>query len=244
MIDLAAAAGCAVVAGAGSLLVPRLIAPLPEPAPLEPSDDPADEPVEGDPPKEPYADIAALPGLAWKSAVVGALAGAVLGARLGWAWPLLYLLPLVPALVALALIDWRTHLLPTRLVWPLTGVTAGLVLVTGLAAGDPADLVRSGLGFLVAYGSFFLLWWIHPRGLGYGDVRLSGVLGLALGYLGWGELVTGLYAGFLLGGLGGGLLTLLKVVGRRAFPFGPFMVVGALAGVVWGQWVLDRLVTG
>ena len=104
--------------------------------------------------------------------------------------------------------------------------------------------MRSGLGFLVAYGSFFLLWWIHPRGLGYGDVRLSGVLGLALGYLGWGELVTGLYAGFLLGGVGGGLLTMLKVLGRRAFPFGPFMVLGALAGVVWGPWVLDRLVTG
>ncbi len=54
----------------------------------------------------------------------------------------------------------------------------------------------------------------------------------------------GLYAGFLLGGVGGGLLSVLKVVQRKAFPFGPFMVVGALLGVLCGAQVLDRLVVG
>ena len=75
-------------------------------------------------------------------------------------------------------------------------------------------------------------------------MRLAGVLGLALGYLGWGELLVGLYAGFLLGGVGGGLLSVLKVVERKAFPFGPFMVAGALLGVLCGAQALDRLVVG
>ena len=210
MIEVLAALGCAALAGAGSAVVPRLVAPLPEP-------DPPAHPVEGDPPKQPYADIAALPHLAAKTAVAGALAGAVIGGRLGWTWPLLYLLPLVPVLVALALVDWRTHLLPTRLVWPATGVTAVLVVVTGLVTGDADDLARSALGFLVAYGSFYALWWIYPRGLGFGDVRLAGVLGLALGYLGWGELLVGLYAGFLLGGVGAACSRWSRSWGARHF---------------------------
>ena len=57
-----------------------------------------------------------------------------------------------------------------------------------------------------------------PARLGYGDVRLSGVLGIALGYLGWGPLLVGVYAGFLLGGVGGGLLSVLRVVDRKAYP--------------------------
>ena len=72
-----------------------------------------------------------------------------------------------------------------------------------------------------------MLWYIHPRGLGYGDVRLSGILGIALGWVGYGrELVVGIYAAFLLGGVGGALLSRLRIVDRKGFPFGPFMFVG------------------
>lgn len=239
MIDVVAAVGCGAVAGVGCLAVPRLIAALPEPA--EP---PTRE--EGDPVKVAYAEIAAAPLLATRAALVGALVGGVLGARLGWSWPLLPLLAVVPVLVALAVVDWRTHLLPVRLVWPATLLAA--VLVAAAALLDPAAgvdaLVRAALGFVVAYGTFYLLWLVHPRGLGFGDVRLAGLLGLLLGLLGWGELLVGLYAGFLLGGVVGGLLTLVKVLGRRAFPFGPFMVAGALVGVVWGEPLLRGLVRG
>jgi leader peptidase (prepilin peptidase)/N-methyltransferase len=75
--------------------------------------------------------------------------------------------------------------------------------------------------------------------MGYGDVRLSGVLGIVLGYLGWGPLLVGVYAGFLLGGLGGTLLTVLRIVDRKAYPFGPFMLLGALVGVLWGSDVAE-----
>ncbi len=93
----------------------------------------------------------------------------------------------------------------------------------------------------VAFAAFFLLWFIYPRGMGFGDVRLSGVLGLALGYLGWSEWGVGLYGGFLLGAVIGGVLSLLKVVDRKGYPFGPFMLVGALLGVLVGQPLIDAI---
>jgi leader peptidase (prepilin peptidase)/N-methyltransferase len=222
------------------LMVPDIVRRVPEPLP-----DP-DTPVDDadTEPKELYADIADLPGLAAKAALASAAAGAVVGAAVGTDWPLLFLLPLVPICVALAVIDWRTRLLPTKVIAPTYLLTVVLVLVTFAVTRDTDDLLRAGLGWLVCGGSFFVLWFVHPRGLGYGDVRLAGVLGIALGYLGWGELLVGLYAGFLLGGVGGGLLSLLRVVERRAFPFGPFMLVGALVGIAVGDEVLRSLVGG
>jgi leader peptidase (prepilin peptidase)/N-methyltransferase len=92
------------------------------------------------------------------------------------------------------------------------------------------------------------MWFIYPRGLGYGDVRLSGLLALTLGWLGPAPLVLGIYTGFLLGGFGGLLLSAVRVFHRRHYPFGPFMVVGAWAGIVFTSqlgggygWVVTRL---
>jgi leader peptidase (prepilin peptidase) / N-methyltransferase len=193
------------------------------------------------PPKEPYADIAALPGLAWKTAVATGLVAAVLAASVGWSWSLLFLMPLAPVGVTLALVDWRTTLLPTRIIAPTYLVTIVAVVAAGLADGDRDALVRALVGWAVTGGFFFVLWFIYPRGLGYGDVRLSGVLGMALGYLGWPELATGIYGAFLVGGLGGALLSALRIVDRKRFPFGPFMLVAALAAVAVGPWLTHRL---
>jgi leader peptidase (prepilin peptidase)/N-methyltransferase len=187
-------------------------------------------------PKELYATIAALPGLGWKCAVASAVAAGLLGARIGWDWALLPWLALTPVGVALAVVDWRTRLLPTRIIAPLYVVVIDLCVLASLLSGEWGDLRRAGWGWVLGGGTFLVLWLVYPRGMGYGDVRLSGVLGIALGYLGWGQLVVGVYAGFLLGGVGGTLLTVLRIVDRRAYPFGPFMLLGALAGVLWGGW--------
>ena len=235
------------VAGA---LVPRLIASVPEPEPEEPgepeqheaaeADETAADETEPEEPKELYADIAARPGLLWKCALASAVSAAAIGLVLGWSWSLLVVLPLVPIGVALAVIDWRTRMLPTRLIAPAYAVTIVAILVAWLADGRHlADLERAALGWLVYGGMFFVLWFVYPRGLGYGDVRLSGVLGLALGWVGWSELLLGIWNGLLLGGIIGGVLAL--VTRRRDYPFGPFMLVGALLGVVLGQPVMSAL---
>jgi leader peptidase (prepilin peptidase)/N-methyltransferase len=104
---------------------------------------------------------------------------------------------------------------------------------------DWAALGRAGLGWALGGGTFFLMWFIYPKGLGYGDVRLAGLLSMALAWVGWAEFAVGMYAGFLLGGVVGGVLTLARVMDRRRYPFGPFMVLGALLGLAFGQALAD-----
>ena len=246
--NLDTAAVCAVIGAAGGLLVPLLVGRLPEPEPAsiratvpaaadgtsEPTPKPEPEP------KPLYADLAAHPGLAWKCALWSAGLAAVVGLATGWVWPLLYLLYLVPVGVALGYVDYRTRLLPTRIIAPSYLVVAVLVLVCFAIERDPDDLVRAGLGWLLSGLVFWFLWRFTP-GMGYGDVRLSGVLGLALGYLGWGELLIGMYAGFLVGTVGWIPLRLLRITKDRHFPFGPFMLLGAVVGIAWGAPILARL---
>lgn len=230
-------------------LVPMVIARVPEPEPEPTSDEAGNHAQPGEPaepsaggrveeePKELYADIARTRGLRLKAAVATAVVAGSMGGTVGWSPALSFLLYLAVVGTALAVIDWRTRLLPTRLIAPSYLIVAVLAAASAWAENDLDALVTAGLGWLVAGGAFFLLWFIYPRGMGYGDVRLSGVLGIALGYLGWSELLVGVYAGFILGGFGGLLLSLLRIVDRKAYPFGPFMLVGAVVGVVLGPHV-------
>lgn len=230
--------GCfALLCGLLALATPRVVAALPEPDPdPQPEvDGEVDEARAADPPKEPWIDIAATPRLALRCAAIAVVVAAVVGWRLGATWTVLPWLVLVPAGVALAVIDWRTRLLPTRLVWPTYAVVAALVLAASLLSGDPAAILRAVIASAAAFALFFVLWFVSPRSLGFGDVRLAAVLGLALGHLGTGEAVLGLYGGFLIGGVAGLVMRMVGMLApKQHIPFGPFMLVGALAGVLWG----------
>ena len=251
-LDTALVAGAVgVVSGA---FVPRLIARVPEPAPEpEPSLTPApneatfSRPV--DEPKELYADVAELPGLRWKAALACGVAAGLMGGRIGWHPALLFLVYLVPVCVALSVIDWRTRYLPTWLIAPSYVVVAALAVLAALITSDWEALMLSAIGWVSAY-LFFAVLWLLPGGMAYGDVRLAGVLGMALGWLGVPQLVLGLYTGFLLGGVVGLVLNAVKVFHHRHSPFGPHMVLGALLGVVVPEqlgaaygWVISGLVS-
>lgn len=212
---LLGAVGC----GLAGLSVPRLIAAIPEPE--QPAED-----------KTPYAAIAAGPRLAAGAVLTSALLGAVLGWVLAGTAHLVLWWPLVPIGVALAVVDWRTRLLPTWVIAPTYGLVLVAALIALLIEHDLDDLLRAAYGWAIAGGLFLLLWVVYPRGMGYGDVRLSGILGIALGHVGWPALITGLYSGFLLGAVIGGVLSLARVVDRKGYPFGPFMLVGAVVGIV------------
>ena len=100
---------------------------------------------------------------------------------------------------------------------------------------------------VAVFAFFYALWWVHPAGMGFGDVRLSAVLGFALAYLGWPELVVGVYAAFLAFALPGLLVAVLRRdrgVLKAAYPFGPFLLAGALAGVVLGDLLWSGLASG
>lgn len=134
---------------------------------------------------------------------------------------------LAAAGIALALIDGRSRRLPKSIVYPSYPVL--LILLTGASAvsGDWSALLRAVIGCVVCFALYFACWFAYPAGMGYGDVTLSGLLGMALGYLSWSALVVGTFAAFLVGGIVGAVLLAATHRGRKAaIAFGPFMVVG------------------
>jgi len=234
---LVAAFVAAVLAGLGGLLVPMLVARVPEPAPKEDAD--TDEP-----PKMLYADIAARPGLGVRSALLSAVAGALIGAATGLDWPLLWLVPLTPVAVALSVIDWHTRLLPRLVVVPATLAAVVVLAVVGLATGEREALVRALVAMVLGRSFFWVLWFVRSAGMGFGDVRLAAPVGLVLGWTGWGALAIGVWASFVLFVVPA-LVVLLarrdRSLLKKSFPFGPFMVAGALVGLVWGTALAGRI---
>ena len=211
----------------GGLLLPEIVRSVPEHVASGPL-------PEGEPEPPTYAEVAAMPGLRLLGAVLGALASVVVAVCVapGWAWG--YLLPVTPLLVALAVIDARTRLLPTRLVLPATGL---VLVVAGVEAlvSDTGPPVRAVITLVVVRSLFWVLWRVRSAGLGFGDVRLSALVGLMLGRVGLIATGVGVYLPFLLLGLPGLVLALARrdrSLLRRAYPFGPFLVLGVYLGLV------------
>lgn len=204
---------------------PEVLRRVPEPP--EPADD-----------KVTYAALADTrhlrPGLAMGAAAMAAV--------VAWRGDIPELLPVWAVLAGvgawLAFIDWRTQLLPYLIVAPLYLVTLALVALGALLLDDRDVLVHALIANVVVYVLFRLMYWIGTRffggAFGYGDVRLSGVLALALGALGASEVLVGMYAGFILGAVLGLVLARLKIIDPRGYAFGPYMVVGAMIGAAWG----------
>ncbi len=247
--QLAAGLLCLVLCGALGWFVPAFIAMIPEPADEEPAPPEEAEATEEErrlfsselppaPPKEPYTDIAAQPGLAARTAWASAVAGAGIGAAVGWSGALVYLVPFVPVAVALFVVDRRTTLLPSWVIKPAYPVLVGLILVAAFIDRDLEALKGAGWGWLVV-GGWFLVFWLLTRGggWGYGDVRLSGLLGLALGYLGWPETLGGLLLIFICGAVGAIAQAVRRKSLKGRLPYGPYMLVGAWLGVVLGPWL-------
>ena len=140
--------------------------------------------------------------------------------------------------IALAMIDLDTHTLPNPLVLPAYVVGAALLGAAAIIGGNYGDLLRAGIGAVVLFALYFLLALIYPGGMGFGDVKLAGVLGLFLGWLGWGALCIGAFAAFFLGGIFGIVLLTIRRAGRKTrIPFGPWMLAGAGVGIFAGQQV-------
>jgi leader peptidase (prepilin peptidase) / N-methyltransferase len=155
------------------------------------------------------------------------------GEGLGWAVPAYLALAFV--CLVLAVIDATTRLLPDRITYPAFPVVLALLVVASVGLGDPGRLARGILAALAVGGFFLLLALISPRGMGLGDVKLAPTLGLALGWLSWGTVAVGIFTGFLLGGLAGlAAVVALGLTRKSLLPFGPWLVAGALLGVLAG----------
>ena len=148
---------------------------------------------------------------------------------------LLALIYLAAISVALTMIDLDTHTLPNRIVLPAYIVGAVLLGASSLIIGDWEALIRAAIGMAALYVAYFIMLLAYPGGMGFGDVKLAGVLGLYLAWFGWGPLAVGAFAAFVLGGIFSILMLLLRKVNRKSgIPFGPWMLAGAWVGIFAG----------
>jgi len=142
--------------------------------------------------------------------------------------------------VALAMIDIDVKRLPDVLTLPSYGVMAVLLGVAALAHHDVEPLLRAAEAAAAVFAVYFALWFAYPSGMGFGDVKLSGVLGGYLGWLSWSAVGVGVFLGFVYGAVFGIGLLLFAGGGRKTkVPFGPFMLVGALSGILFGAPLVD-----
>jgi leader peptidase (prepilin peptidase)/N-methyltransferase len=161
-------------------------------------------------------------------------------ARFGFTPALPAYLYLAAVAVALTMIDADVRRLPDSIVLPsyLVGV---LLLVPVAAVGSDWASFGRGIAAMAVLGAcYFAIAFLYPAGMGLGDVKLAGLLGLYLGWLGWSSVVVGTFGGFLLGGVVGAALLLTGRAGRKSqIPFGPYMLAGALLAVFFTSRVTD-----
>jgi leader peptidase (prepilin peptidase)/N-methyltransferase len=172
-----------------------------------------------------------------ESATAVLFAGVAL--RFGASWTLPAFLVLVAGLLALAFTDLEHLLLPVRIVYPVLGLVSAFLVLAAAVTGEWSRLGVAAASGLVAFAAFYALNFINPKWMGFGDVRLSGVIGLSLGWLGASIAVLGFFAAFLFGAVVGVGLILTKHIERSGhIPFGVFLALGAFLAIFAGQPVV------
>jgi leader peptidase (prepilin peptidase)/N-methyltransferase len=142
--------------------------------------------------------------------------------------------------IALAAIDIECHRLPNAIVLPSYPVLALLLAAPLLWQHDYWALLRTAIGCAALFGSYFALALAYPKGMGFGDVKLAGLIGAMLGWLSYSALLVGAFAAFLLGGVAGiAVIASRRGTGKTPLPFGPFMLAGAALALYLAQPILD-----
>jgi leader peptidase (prepilin peptidase) / N-methyltransferase len=174
--------------------------------------------------------------------LVEAATGALFAAaalRFGASWQLPAFLVLFAALLAISAVDLELYIVPNRIVYPALFLSVPLLVVAAALDGDWRSLRDAALGGALGWGLLFVVHVISPGGMGFGDVRLAGLIGVHLGWLSVGHVLVGLFLGFLLAAAVGVVLIAAKVLTRKAkVPFGPFLAAGAVIAVLAGDPLL------
>jgi leader peptidase (prepilin peptidase)/N-methyltransferase len=231
-VTVAAAATAGLLAGrAASRHTARLLAaPQPavlQPAALQPAVPQPAAPQRADPPPGGRRTRVAL--------ILGtALACVVMALRFGPTPALPAFCYLAGIGMPLAVIDTRCRRLPDALILPSYPIALALLGIAALLLpGGGRQFLTAVLGLALAWAFFLLQVLIYPAGLGWGDVKLSGLLGLYLGWLGPGALAAGLFLGYLSAAAAGlGLIATRRASRKSHLAFGPFLLGGALAAVL------------
>jgi leader peptidase (prepilin peptidase) / N-methyltransferase len=133
--------------------------------------------------------------------------------------------------LALAVIDIEHRRLPDAIVLPGYPLLTAALLASAAWQHDWWSAGRAAIGAAALFTFYLALAVAHPAGMGFGDVKLAGLVGGVLAYFSWSALLLGAFAALLLGAVYGAALIATRRGGRAAMPFGPFMVAGALLAV-------------
>lgn len=166
-------------------------------------------------------------------------------ATVGWSWTLLPALWLIPVGVAVATIDLRTLIVPTRIVWPALAVAVALSVGAAVASGQLGRLGTAAVGLATLAVPLFLLWFAIPAGMGFGDVRLATLLGWTVGFYAGTQAVAGAILAVVLlcvasiVGLVVGIVA-MGARGRKAkVPFGPALAAAAYFCILFAQPIVE-----
>jgi leader peptidase (prepilin peptidase)/N-methyltransferase len=172
----------------------------------------------------------------WLNAVTAAFFGLAIW-RLGLSPELPAVLVFIFGGVLLAVIDWRVHRLPTKIIYyTLAGVLGGLIFAS-IVERDWMPLVTAVAGGLLFTNVFFFIWLLTTKYIGmvfigFGDVRLAGLLGVVLGWYGLQYVLYGAIAGHLLAALIVAATCIHKQKLHMQYSFGPPLIAGTLAVVL------------
>jgi leader peptidase (prepilin peptidase)/N-methyltransferase len=172
--------------------------------------------------------------------LVEALTGAlfvVIMARFGISWTLPAELSFVAGLVALSACDVTTLRLPNRIMYPVGGLVCFWLILATSMVGSWHRLVVAGLCGAVAFGAFLSLNLINPAWMGFGDVRLAAVIGVALGWLGPRCVLDGILVANVLGVvIAIALMATHRASRQTKVPYGLFLSIGAVVALGAGPW--------
>jgi len=147
---------------------------------------------------------------------------------------------LMSGLLVLTFIDLRTHRLPREVTYVVMAIGAVLLSVAAIVDDQPRRIYMAALGAVISVSVMSVLYVLSRGGLGDGDVRMSPLLGMYLGWLNPGLALVGLLYGFILAALVSAMLMILGTANRRtAIAFGPFLALGTLAAILQGQVLIE-----
>ncbi|MCC6494761.1 MAG: prepilin peptidase, partial [Propionibacteriaceae bacterium] len=178
-------------------------------------------------------------------ALVPAL-GVVAWVVVGWGWRLPLLLWLIPTGLAISVIDFQVLIVPTRIVWPSFFVAVAIAVAVALVIDQPRFLLNGLVGIAALAGPLFVIWFIMPSGMGFGDVRLATLLGWCVGFssgrsyghsatLSFLTLAAAAVLGLIIG------IGALGARGRNAkVPFGPSLLIAGWAVALFAPTVIGQ----
>ncbi|MGA2835950.1 MAG: A24 family peptidase [Acidimicrobiales bacterium] len=144
--------------------------------------------------------------------------------------------------VTVSVTDLTHRLVPRYLIYGAMALVVPLLVVVSSLDHSWRDLSGAAIAGAVAFGVFFVIWFAVPKGMGYGDVRLAGAIGVAVGYLSLLHAYVAFLIGFVLGLALGLVLMVGSSAGRKTrIPFAPALCAGAAIAVLWGDPLVHHL---